>query len=424
MGPTGTAVLPLHWGRVPPWLSARMAALGRVITEAVILHYGRDEFLRRLAHPHWFQAFGAVMGMDWHSSGITTSVLGALKRGLAPVEWELGLHVCGGRGNESRKTPGELTALSNRLSLDGDALSRASRLVAKVDSAAVQDGYGIYLHGFIVADDGKWAVIQQGMYPARREARRYHWLSEGLESFVDAPHAAIDGRPADAPIVNLTDARAADARAAQLELVGLGPDPILRELNRLTPSPVLGPVLELPFHHEVRAEDVEQRRLRGVIAAAHARAPVDFADLLLTPGVGPRTVLSLALVAEVLHGAPARFSDPARYSLAHGGKDGHPFPVPRRVYDETIRVMKDAVARARLGQSDRLFAIQRLDAEARRLELSAPAVDFDAFVADEWARSPERDGMTVTSPSSPTPPARATSPSTYPTPSRCDRTVS
>jgi hypothetical protein len=432
MGPTGTAVLPLHWGRVPPWLSARMAALGRVITEAVILHYGRDEFLRRLAHPHWFQAFGAVMGMDWHSSGITTSVLGALKRGLAPVEWELGLHVCGGRGNESRKTPGELTALSDRLSLDGDALSRASRLVAKVDSAAVQDGYGIYLHGFIVADDGKWTVIQQGMYPARREARRYHWLSEGLDSFVDAPHAAIDGRPADAPIVNLTDARAADARAAQLELVSLGPDPILRELRRLTPSPVPGPVLELPFHHEVRAEDVEQRRLRGVIAAAHARAPVDFAELLLTPGVGPRTVLSLALVAEVLHGAPARFSDPARYSLAHGGKDGHPFPVPRRVYDETIRVMKDAVARARLGQSDRLFAIQRLDAEARRLEHSAPAVDFDAFVADEWARSPERDGMTVagpvpagaTSPSSPTPPARATSPSTYPTPSRCDLTVS
>src|SRR3984885_13005806 len=368
MGPTGTAVPPLHWGRGPPWLSARMAALGRVITEAVILHYGRDEVLRRLAHPHWFQAFGAVMGMDWHSSGITTSVLGALKRGLAPVEWELGLHVCGGRGNESRKTPGELTALSDRLSLDGDALSRASRLVAKVDSAAVQDGYGIYLHGFIVADDGKWTVIQQGMYPARREARRYHWLSEGLDSFVDAPHAAIDGLPADAPIVNLTDARAADARAAQLELVSLGPDPVLRELRRLTPSPVPGPVLELPFHHEVRAEDVEQRRLRGVIAAAHARAPVDFADLLLTPGVGPRTVLSLALVAEVLHGAPARFSDPARYSLAHGGKDGHPFPVPRRVYDETIRVMKDAVARAKLGQSDRLFAIKRLDAESRRLE--------------------------------------------------------
>jgi hypothetical protein len=422
--PTGTAILPLHWGHVPPWLSQRMAALGRVITEAIVHHYGRDEYLRRLAHPHWFQAFGAVMGMDWHSSGITTSVLGALKRGLAPVQWELGLHVCGGRGNESRKTPAELTQLSDRLSLDGAGLARASRLVAKVDSAAVQDGYGIYLHGFVVADDGKWAVVQQGMCAERREARRYHWLSEGLHSFVEAPHAAIDGQPAPAgqPIINLTDPRAANARTAQLALVRQGPDAVLREVRRLSPP---GPTLELPFHHEVRAEDVVQRRLRGAITAAHERAPVDFADLLLTPGVGPRTVFSLALVAEVVHGAPARFSDPARYSLAHGGKDGHPFPVPRRIYDETIRVMKDAVARAKLGQSDRLFAIRRLDAEARRLE--GGAVDFDAFVTEEWERSPERDGMTAAGPatarSSSAPPARAAWPSTCPTPSPSGQTT-
>jgi hypothetical protein len=383
--PTGTATLPLHWGRVPPWLATRMATLGRVITEAVIHHYGRDEYLRRIAHPGWFQSFGAVMGMDWHSSGITTSVLGALKRGLAPIQWELGLHVCGGRGNESRKTPGELTALSDRLSLDGEALTRASRLVAKVDSAAVQDGYGIYLHGFVVADDGKWAVVQQGMYPERREARRYHWLSEGLQSFVESPHKAIDGHPQQSPIVNLTDQRAAPAREAQLALVNQGPDAVLREVKRLAPAT---PVLELPFHHDVRKEDVSQRRLRGAIAAAHERGPADFADLLLTPGVGPRTVLSLALVAEVVHGAPSRFSDPARYSLAHGGKDGHPFPVPLRVYDETIRVMKDAVAKARLGQSDRLFAIRRLDAEARRLEQTAPAIDFDAFISSQSSSSP------------------------------------
>jgi uncharacterized protein len=395
---TGTAILPLHWGRVPPWLATRMAALGRVITEAIILQYGRDEYLRRLAHPGWFQSFGAVMGMDWHSSGITTSVLGALKRGLAPVQWELGLHVCGGRGNESRKTPSELTNLSNRLSLDGDALTRASRLVAKVDSAAIHDGYAIYLHGFVVADDGKWAVIQQGMCEERREARRYHWLSEGLRSFVDAPHAAIDGVPDAGAIVNLTDPRAEPARQAQLTLVREGPDRVLREITRLTPaSPAspASPVLELPFHHDVRKEDVVQRRLRGAIAAAHERAPTDFADLLLTPGVGPRTVLSLAMVADVVHGAPSRFTDPARYSLAHGGKDGHPYPVPRKVYDETIRVMKDAVARARLGNEDRLCAIRRLDAEARRLEATAPAVDFDAFVAEEWRRSPERDGATA-----------------------------
>jgi hypothetical protein len=389
MGPTGTATLPLHYGRVPAWLSSRMASLGRIITQAVILHYGRDEYLRRLAHPGWFQAFGAVMGMDWHSSGITTSVLGALKRGLAPVERELGLHVCGGRGNESRKTPTELLALSDRLGLDGDALVRTSRLVAKVDSAAIQDGYDIYLHGFIVADDGKWAVVQQGMCGARKEARRYHWLSERLTDFVDSPHAAIDGLPAPTAIVNLTDSRACAARNAQIALVNDGPDRVVRELAKLRPVRS-AETLELPFHHEVRAEDVVLRRFRGAIAAAHERGPKDFADLLLTPGVGPRTVFSLALVAEVVHGAPSRFSDPARYSLAHGGKDGHPYPVPLRIYDETIRVMKDAVAKAKLGVSDRLFAIQRLDAEVRRLERSEGTIDFNAFIEAEWERGERR----------------------------------
>jgi hypothetical protein len=370
MGRTGTAVLPLHYGNVPGWLATRMAALGRVITEAIVLHYGRDEYLRRLAHPHWFQSFGAVMGMDWHSSGITTSVLGALKRGLAPIQWELGLHVCGGRGNRSRQTPAELTAVSERVGLDAPTLTRTSRLVAKIDSTAIQDGYDIYLHGFIVADDGKWAIVQQGMNTSRREARRYHWLAEGLTSFVDEPHAAIDGRPRTEAIVNLTDRRAAPARAAQLALVRAGPDPIIRELARhpTIARPRREAVLELPFHHDVRPEDVVPGRLRSALVAAYERGPVDFTDLLLTPGVGPRTVFALSLVAEVVHGAPARFSDPARYSLAHGGKDGHPYPVPLPVYDETIRVMTDAVARAKLGHADKLAALRRLDAEARRIE--------------------------------------------------------
>src|SRR4051794_13999613 len=188
----GSADLPLHGGRVPAWLADRMTRLGAVMSQAIIHHYGRDELLRRLAHPFWFQSFGAVMGMDWHSSGITTSVVGALKRGLAPLSGELGLHVCGGRGKHSRKTPAELTALSERLSLDGAGLVRASRLVAKVDSAAVQDGFDLYLHGFIVADDGRWVVVQQGMNGERKQARRYHWLSEDLKSFVDQPHAAIE----------------------------------------------------------------------------------------------------------------------------------------------------------------------------------------------------------------------------------------
>src|SRR5438105_807542 len=204
-----------------------MARLGAVITEAVVHHFGRDEFLRRLAHPFWFQSFGAVMGMDWHSSGITTSVIGALKRGLVPLEGELGLHVCGGRGRHSRKTPKELTQLGERLGFDGAALAKASRLVAKVDSAAVQDGFGLYLHGFVVADDGKWVVVQQGMIEQSRTARRYHWLSEGLASFVEAPHSAIEGESR-GEIVNLTDRRAAASRHGQVALLEeLGPDGIV-----------------------------------------------------------------------------------------------------------------------------------------------------------------------------------------------------
>ena len=316
------------------------------------------------------------LGMDWHSSGITTSVLGALKRGLSPVRWELGVHVCGGRGAESRKTPGELIAIGDRSGLDGDALARASRLVAKVDSAAVQDGYDLYLHGFVVGADGQWAVVQQGMHGGERMARRYHWLSDRAATFVDAPHTAIDGPPRTAPIVNLTDSRAADARTAQLAIVREGPDSVARAVRahglawRSRAPAASQDQIRLPFHHDVRPEDILGQRLHATVAAAHERAPVDFADLLLVPGVGARTVFALALVGEVVYGAPSRFSDPARFSLAHGGKDGHPYPVPLRVYDETIRVLKTAVARAKIGNDDRLSALRRLDAEARRLDRS------------------------------------------------------
>src|SRR6476661_8646627 len=230
---TGSADLPLHGGRVPQWLAERMTRLGAVIAEAIVLEYGRDEFLRRLAHPFWFQSFGAVMGMDWHSSGSTTSVLGALKRGLAPLSRELGIHVCGGRGRHSRQTPHELASVGERIGLDGAALAKTSRLVAKVDSAAVQDGFDLYLHGFIVTDDGRWVVVQQGMNGDRRQARRYHWLSEGLRSFVDAPHAAIDGAD-QGVILNLTDRRAQASRQRQLDLLDqIGPDGIERQLAEL-----------------------------------------------------------------------------------------------------------------------------------------------------------------------------------------------
>jgi hypothetical protein len=385
MGLTGSADLPLHGGRVPAWLAGRMVRLGRVIAEAVVHHYGRDALLARLAHPFWFQSFGAVMGMDWHSSGVTTSVMGALKRGLAPVEAELGLRVCGGRGRHSRKTPDELVACAERLGLDGDALARSSRLVAKVDSAAVQDGFQLYLHCFVLADDGAWVVIQQGMRPEHREARRYHWQSLELEDYFDDPHAAIEG-PSQGAIRNLADARAKASRDMQLALLHRGPDVVVDVL----------PHLRMPAHHEVRAKDVNLPRLRATLAAAAERAPRDFADLLLIPGVGARTVESLALVAELVHGAPSRFSDPARFSYAHGGKNGHPFPVPIDVYDHTLRVMRDTVDRAKLGNDDRLAAMQRLDREAHRLEaVTERRPSWHELVARETRRSPGFGGRSV-----------------------------
>jgi hypothetical protein len=416
----GSADLPLHGGHVPRWLADRMTRLGAVMSEAIVHAYGRDELLRRLAHPFWFQSFGAVMGMDWHSSGITTSVIGALKRGLAPLAGELGIHVCGGRGKHSRATPGELMAIGQRVGFDGVALAGASRLVAKVDSAAVQDGFDLYLHGFIVTDEGRWVVVQQGMNGERKQARRYHWLSEDLKSFVDAPHAAIEG-PGLGRIVNLADHRAEISRRAQVELLQtLGPDRIAQEFVKIeagqaevrtetsfdrlplrigksntNPQLELLPHLTLPDRHEVRGSDIVTRRLHGNLAAAAECGPRDFTELLQVPGVGARTVRALAMVAEVLHGAPCRFTDPARFSLAHGGKDRHPFPVPTRVYDETIGVLKTAVANAKLGREEQLAAIQRLDDQARRLERHASGPSVEALVSEEMRQSHGYGGRSV-----------------------------
>jgi uncharacterized protein len=418
MHQTGSANLPLHGGHVPSWLSTRMAALGRVIVEAIVHEYGRDELLRRLAHPFWFQSFGAVMGMDWHSSGITTSVIGALKRGLAPIQRELGIYVCGGKGAHSRLTPGELLRVGDLTGIDAASLVRASRLVAKIDSAAVQDGYGLYLHAFVASVEGQWCVVQQGMNEDLKEARRYHWQSHGLPGFFESPHTAIEGRNVGA-IVNLAHVRAARSRRAGLELLEDGPDRAISVLRRLQTSgnttlslfpedapaalsaPEMCPPhlelthLELPHRHHVQRSDVMLKRLHATLAAAAEAAPKDYADLLLTPGVGARTVEALAYVAEVLHGAPARFRDPARFSLAHGGKDGHPFPVPIKVFDATISVLKRAVGRAKLGSCEALAAIRRLDDQARALEGRAAGPDFDAFIAAERSVSASFGGRSV-----------------------------
>jgi uncharacterized protein len=382
---SGVADLPLHGGRVPPWLASRMEALGTAISEAVLLHHGRDGLLTRLSDPFWFQALGCVMGMDWHSSGITTSVMSALKRGLNPRAHELGVYVCGGRGKQSLRTPDELRAIADRVGIDGDSLVRTSRLTARVDNNAVADGFQIYLHSFVVTADGHWAVVQQGMNEASGLARRYHWHSASVRDFTADPHAAIVGAHT-GTIRNLVDGRARPAQDALLTIAHEDPATTLATVRRL----------EMPTRHEVRGVDVQARRLGAVLALAHERDLRDFASFLLLEQLGPRTLQSLALVAEVVHGTPTRFEDPARFSFAHGGKDGHPFPVPLSVYDESIAVLRKALDAARLGHTEKLDGMARLDAFARGIERRRdPHADVDATIAHERAISPALGGRTV-----------------------------
>ena len=382
---SGVADLPLHGGRVPAWLAARMSTLGTAIAESVLLHYGRPALLSRLSDPFWFQALGSVMGMDWHSSGITTSVMGALKRGLNPRAHELGVYICGGRGKQSRETPGELRAIAERINLDGDALVRTSRLTARVDNNAVADGFQIYLHSFVLTRDGDWAVVQQGMNEASRLARRYHWHSAAVRDFTFEPHSAIVGEHA-GTIMNLVDREARPAQDALLAITREDPSRTLADVRSLV----------MPAHHDVRAKDVNEKRLGAVLALAHERDLRDFASFLLLEQLGPRTLQSLALVAEVVHGTPTRFDDPARFAFAHGGKDGHPFPVPLTVYDESIAVLRRALDSARLGDTDKLGGVKRLDAFTRAIEARrGPEADVTATIAHERAISESLGGRTV-----------------------------
>jgi uncharacterized protein len=382
---SGTADLPLHWGHVPQWLAKRMTELGTAITEHVVLTYGPSELLTRLSDPFWFQALGCVMGMDWHSSGITTSVMGALKRGLNPRFSDLGIAICGGRGRHSVRTPDELRAFSSRTGLNGDELARTSRLTARVDNNAIADGFQLYLHSFIIHKSGEWTVVQQGLNSDSRRARRYHWHSAAVRDFVSDPHTAILGEP-QGTILNLVDARAANARQALLTIVG---EPVEMSLNHARK-------LTMPAHHDVRATDVDLKRLGAVLAVAHEQELRDFASLLLVEGLGPRTLQSLALIAEVVHGAPGRFSDPARFSFAHGGKDGHPFPVPLKTYDESLSVLRRSLEATRLGHTEKLEGFRRLDRLTRVVEEDRqPFEDFTAAMAHEHEISASMGGRTV-----------------------------
>jgi hypothetical protein len=375
---------------VPFWLAERMRKLGVSIVEAIVDQYGAGEFLARVSDPFWFQALGAVMGMDWHSSGITTSVLGALKRGVNPRARELGLYICGGRGRQSRRTPEELMEFGDRTGSDGAALARVSRLTAKVDNNAIADGFQLYLHSFLVTPGGDWAVVQQGMNDTTGLARRYHWHSAAVRDFTSEPHTGIAGpqHPGHSGVIlNLVDRRAEAAQQAMLEIARQDPARTLAEVRRL----------EMPRHHDVRAEDVDLERLGAVLAVSYTRETRDFASLLLTEKLGPRTLQTLALVAEVVHGVPSRFSDPARFSFALGGKDGHPFPVPLKTYDESLSILRRALDRAKAGDREKLDGFRRLNELVQRVEQNhQPTADFDRVMEHERAISPALGGRTAT----------------------------
>ena len=362
-----------------------MTRLGTAVAESVIYHYGPSELLSRLSDPYWFQALGCVLGMDWHSSGITTAVLGALKRGLNPRGDELGIYVCGGRGRHSRRTPDELRALGDRTGLDGESLVRTSRLTARIDNNAIADGFQLYQHSFILTHQGEWAVIQQGMNGRTALARRYHWHSPRVRDFTAEPHAGIVGEH-QGMVMNLVDAAARPAQAAMLAMAGERPDATLAEVRKLS----------LPGRHTVHAGDVDLQRLGAVLAVAYEREFQDFASLLLLENLGPRTLQSLALVAEVVHGTPTRFSDPARFSFALGGKDRQPFPVPLKTYDESIAVLRRSLDSAKVGHNERIDGFARLDRFVRAVEeRCAPTADFSAAVAHEHAISASLNGRSV-----------------------------
>lgn len=386
---TGFANLPLHPGRAPAWLFSRMTRLAREIAVHIVADQGPAELLRRLSDPFWFQAFGCVLGFDWHSSGVTTTVTGALKEGIRPLEHELGVFAQGGKGATSRRTPAEIAERCDRLSLDPQPLVYASRMAAKVDSAAVQDGYQLYHHAFFFTPAGHWCVVQQGMHDDSRTARRYHWLSESLASFVNEPHQAIcsDTR---GDTLNLVSTEHEPLRQSSVELATAAPDRVMEVVKRYVhgpparrrrlggasaplpfaepdsrPDPESAPTLDMPQRHALLLQDVNPRHLHTVLLSTYERAPRDFESLLGLEGVGARTLRALALVSEVIYGTPASTRDPARFAFAHGGKDGTPFPVDRATYDRTVETLHRAMARAHVDRSEKVDALRRLSRFAR-----------------------------------------------------------
>jgi hypothetical protein len=361
---TGTASLPLHWGSTPRWLFEQMTKLARGISIILVTEYGTEEYLKRLSDPLWFQAFGCVLGFDWHSSGLTTTTCGAIKEGLKPVEKDLGIFVCGGKGKVSRKTPTEIKFLcaNNHISIYEYQLTYASRMAAKVDNNALQDSYQLYHHSFFFTRDGKWAVVQQGMSldklgMKRGWARRYHWLSDNVSNFVNEPHKAIVSQfpisNFQFPIMNLVASESKNNRNISTKISQQNPEKTVKTIFKLQEA-------ELPPRHEMLISDINPKNLKRILLSTYEKQPENFENLLGLPGVGPKTIRALALISELVYKTPASTEDPARFSFAHGGKDGTPYPVDRKTYIQSINYLKEALNKAKLGYYEKLQAFRRL----------------------------------------------------------------
>jgi hypothetical protein len=360
----GIAHLPLHYGSAPKWLFTRMTKLARAITEIIVRDFGPEEFLRRMSDPFWFQSFGCVLGFDWHSSGLTTTLCGAVKEGIKGMEKDLGLIVAGGKGATSRKTPDELTAKTESFALDPAPFIYSSRMSAKVDSAALQDGYQIYHHVFLLTRTGKWAVVQQGMNTDTGWARRYHWLGDSVQDFVNEPHSAISCDHS-GTVLNMVAGDSAPARSASARIAAEAPDKLVTELKRIRE-------LSLPERHPVLKVDVAPDRIAKTLLKTYENPPANFAALLMTPGVGPKTIRALALVSELTWGAAPSFRDPVSYSFAHGGKDGYPYPINRSHYDQTIGLLEQSIRAAKLGQTEQTQALRRLQSWSQHTTNAIP----------------------------------------------------
>tara|TARA_Y100000591_G_scaffold81953_1_gene69015 strand:- start:2448 stop:3692 length:1245 start_codon:yes stop_codon:yes gene_type:complete len=381
---SGMMGMPLHFGKMPTWLTHRMGNMGSAIIESIAQNYGKSEILTRLSDPNWFQAFGSVMGMHWNSSGVTASVLGSLKRKINPMAHELGIYILGGKGKSSWYAPDQIKAVSNLHGLKRNELVQSCKMTRRVDNNAVQDGYNLYQQYFILSDEGEWTAISQGMNTKNRRARRYHWHSPTVRSFVSNPHTGIVGKKEPA-FLNLTDLKAKRLRDNMVELVKSGGKDIM-EVNKK---------VSLPDRHDIRQSDVNLKRLGAVLQLAYNREIDNFEDLMMLRGVGPKTLKSIALASEVIHGDASRFEDPSRFAFAVGGKDGRPHPVDTKAYDETIDMLQDSVEKSKLGDKDKSKAIKRLHRAAKKVETQySPSAFLDDLLDMEWKDAEKNGGMT------------------------------